>query len=153
VSAPQFRSRVFVPLVLVAVAAFALAAGGSLAAGAPPWRVIVNPSNPTSAVERRFLADAFLKKVTRWSTGDTIRPVDQRDESAVRQRFSDDVLGRSVAAVKSYWAQLVFSGRELPPPELESDEEIVRFVLKNVGAVGYVSPAANVDHVKLVTVR
>jgi hypothetical protein len=84
---------------------------------------------------------------------DGIRPADQREESSVRQRFSDDVVGRSVAAVKNYWAQLVFSGRELPPPELENDEEVVRFVAKNAGGVGYVSPAANVERVKVLTVR
>jgi hypothetical protein len=47
----------------------------------------------------------------------------------------------------------VFSGRELPPPELENDEEVVRFVAKNAGGVGYVSPAANVERVKVLTVR
>lgn len=140
-------------VVLVVAAVSALAAGGSHASSNAPWRLIVNPSNPAAVVERRFLADAFLKKVTRWSTGDAIRPVDQREESSVRQRFSDDVLGRSVAAVKSYWAQLVFSGRDLPPPELEGDEEVVRFVLKNAGAIGYVSSGANVEHVKVLTVR
>jgi ABC-type phosphate transport system substrate-binding protein len=140
-------------LVVALVATFAVSTGDSHATSAPAWRVIINPSNPTSGFDRRFLGDAFLKKVTRWSTGDTLRPVDQRDESAVRQRFSEEVLGRSVAAVKSYWAQLVFSGRDLPPPELETDDEVVRFVLKNVGAVGYVSAAANVERVKVVTVR
>lgn len=142
--------RLFLALVLAGVLAGAHESRATVAA---PWRVIVNPNNPTTAVERRFLADAFLKKTTRWPTGDVIRPVDQRDESAVRQRFSDDVLGRSVAAVKNYWAQLVFSGRDVPPPELENDDEVMRFVLKNVGAVGYVSPAANVERVKVLAVR
>lgn len=143
----------FLRTVLVVAVVLAFRDGGSHASSNAPWRVIINPSNPTNVVERRFLADAFLKKVTRWSTGDAIRPVDQREEASVRQRFSDDVLGRSVAAVKNYWAQLVFSGRDLPPPELEGDEEVIRFVLKNVGAVGYVSSAANVEHVKVLTVR
>lgn len=135
------------------VLACALCSADPHATTAAPWRVIVNQSNPATVVERRFVADAFLKKTTRWSTGDAIRPVDQRDESPIRQRFSDDVLGRSVAAVKNYWAQLVFSGRDLPPPELESDEDVVRFVVKNAGGVGYVSPAANVERVKVLTVR
>jgi len=135
------------------VAICALAVGESRANGTGPWRIVVNGANPATAVDRRFLADAFLKKVTRWSTGDTIKPVDQRVEAPVRQRFSEDVIGRSVAAVKSYWAQLVFSGRDVPPPELENDDEVVRYVLKNAGAVGYVSQSANVDRVKILSVR
>jgi hypothetical protein len=52
------------------------------------------------------------------------------------------VLKRSVAAVRNYWQQRIFSGRGVPPPELDSDEEIVAYVLKHRGAVGYVSGSA-----------
>jgi ABC-type phosphate transport system substrate-binding protein len=138
---------------------FALAAVITLAAPAPrastpaAYRVIVNASNPANAADRRFLADVFLKKVTRWSTGDATKPVDQGPDAAVRQRFSEDVLGRSVSAVKSYWAQLLFAGRDLPPPELDDEDDVVRFVAKHVGAVGYVSTTVAVDRVKVLTVR
>jgi ABC-type phosphate transport system substrate-binding protein len=154
------RFRLIRPTTLRGLAGLgALAAVIALAAPAPRastpagYRVIVNASNPASAADRRFLADIFLKKVTRWSTGDATKPVDQGPDAAVRQRFSDDVLGRSVSAVKSYWAQLVFSGRDLPPPELDDDDEVVRFVAKHVGGVGYVSAAAAVDRVKVLNIR
>jgi ABC-type phosphate transport system substrate-binding protein len=134
-----------------------VAAGGFVAsprAAAPAaFRVIVNPANPTTIVERRFVAEAFLKKTTRWPDGSLIRPVDEGVDSAVRARFSDEILGRSTAAVKSYWQQLVFAGRALPPPELDSDEDVIRYVLKSAGAVGYVSGTANVEHVRTLVVK
>jgi ABC-type phosphate transport system substrate-binding protein len=145
------RSRLAVTLVVLF--AVACLSGPSRATGGSSYRVVVNAGNPQASVDRRFLADAFLKKVTRWGAGDPIRPVDQRPETGPRQRFSEDVLGRSVAAVKSYWAQLVFSGRDLPPPELDGDEEVVRYVAKHAGAVGYVSASANVEGVKVIGVR
>jgi hypothetical protein len=64
--------------------------------------------------------------------------------------FVKDVLKRSVAAVKSYWQQRIFSGRALPPPELDSEEEVVLYVLTHPGAVGYVSDRANTAAVKVV---
>jgi ABC-type phosphate transport system substrate-binding protein len=131
----------------------ALHIAASSAAPGVSFRVVVNPSNPSNAVERRFLAEAFLKKTTRWADGSTIRPVDLNGESPVRQKFSEDVLGRSVVAVKNYWQQIVFSGRDLPPPELDTDDEVVRYVAKHDGAIGYVSGVVNVEHVKIVTVR
>jgi ABC-type phosphate transport system substrate-binding protein len=131
----------------------ALRVASSLAASGPAFRVVASPGNPSSAVDRRFLAEAFLKKTTRWADGSTIRPVDLNGESLVRQRFSEDVLGRSVVAVKNYWQQIVFSGRDLPPPELDTDDEVVRYVIKHDGAIGYVSGAANVERVKILTVR
>lgn len=122
-------------------------------AAAPGYRVIVHPSNPATSLDRRFVADAFLKKVTRWPNDQLIRPVDLDRDSAVRRRFSDDVLKRSVAAVASYWQQLVFSGRGVPPPELDSDDQVVRFVLRNPGAIGYVSDGAGIETAKVVQLR
>lgn len=114
----------------------------------PPFRVIVHPSNALKAAERAFVANAFLKKVTRWSEGEVIRAVDLRPDNPVRRRFTEEVLKRSVGAVRGYWQQRIFSGRDVPPLELDSDEGVVAFVAKYPAAVGYVSGAA-----KLVGVR
>jgi len=137
-----------------ALLAFALAMLVVLVAGAAPapFVVVVNPENPQTALERRFLADAFLKKATRWPSGAAIRPVDQKAQAPVREAFSASVLRRSVAAVKSYWQQMIFAGRETPPPELEGDEEVIRYVAKTPGAVGYVSGAATLAGTRAVSV-
>src|SRR5688500_11267336 len=90
----------------------------AVAADPPPaFIVIVHPGNPNHVLERAFVSDAFLKKATRWPSGDVIRPVDLSPESAVRERFTQELLKRSVSAVKSYWQQMIFSGRDVPPPE------------------------------------
>jgi ABC-type phosphate transport system substrate-binding protein len=131
-----------------------LAAGGRAAAPrAPEFVVIVNAANPASSAERKFLSDAFLKKTTRWRGGETIRPVDQSADSGVRRRFSEDVLERSVTAVRSYWQQVIFSGRDVPPPELSGDGSVLEYVKNHAGAVGYVSGSAGTDGAKVLLVR
>jgi ABC-type phosphate transport system substrate-binding protein len=117
------------------------------------FRLIVNPTNPATSADRQFLLDAFLKRVTRWENGEAIRPVDLTGDSLVRRRFSAEVLGRSVGAVQSYWQQAIFSGRDVPPPELESDEAVVQYVLRYPGAIGYVSDTADVKAVNNLAVR
>jgi ABC-type phosphate transport system substrate-binding protein len=140
-------------LCLLALAGvFALAVGPSRAASTG-FRVIVHPSNAAASLDRKFLTDAFLKKTTRWPTGELIRPVDLGSDSPVRRRFSEEVLNRSVAAVKSYWQTLIFAGRAIPPPEMDDDEEVVRYVAKYPGAVGYVSVAGELAGVKVVNVK
>ena len=142
---------------LVLAAAFTWAPGRSgpapVAASGTLYRVVVNPANPVTAVDRKFLADVFLKKITRWEGGDSARPVDLRPDAAARQQFSDEVLRRSVGAVKAYWQQLVFSGRDVPPPEVDTDEQVIRYVLRFTGGVGYVSGAANLDRVKPISIK
>lgn len=140
------RASFFAMLSLLLLSLSALADG-------PAYRVIVHPSNAATAVDRDFLADAFLKKVSEWPNGRALRPVDLRTDSAVRAAFVSDVLRRSIAAVRSYWQQQIFSGRNVPPPELASDAEVIAFVMKYPGAVGYVSSDAKLDGVKVISVK
>ena len=140
---------------LLCIAALVFTVSGAYARAEPPagYVLIVHRDNPVTAVDRHFVADAFLKKTTRWSNDVVIRPVDAAASSDVRRKFSKDVLQRSVAAVRTYWQQIVFSGRGIPPPELAGDAEIVSYVSRNAGAVGYVSAAAALDGVKVIRVE
>lgn len=119
----------------------------------PGFRVVVHIKNPSSSLSRELLSDAFLKKTSRWGDGEVLQPVDQRGDVAVRRAFSGEVLKRSVAAVKMYWQQRIFSGRGVPPPELDGDAAVLAYVAGHRGAVGYVSDAAKLEQVKVVSIR
>ena len=119
----------------------------------PAFQIIVHPSNEVTVVQRSFVEEAFLKKITTWPAGEVIRPADLAADSPVRRAFTHDVLNRSVDAVKGYWQQRIFAGRDVPPPEFGSDEEIVNFVLKHPGGIGYVSGTAKLDGCRTVAVR
>jgi ABC-type phosphate transport system substrate-binding protein len=123
------------------------------AASAPSFRILVHPDNPATSLSQDFVTDVFLKRTTRWSDGEAARPVDQRADTSARRTFSESVLRRSVSAIKRYWQQRIFSGRDLPPPELDGDESVVAYVLKHRGAIGYVSGSAKLDRTKTVSVQ
>jgi ABC-type phosphate transport system substrate-binding protein len=121
---------------------------------APAFVVIVNPQMPQlSGLDRRFLANAFLKKAKEWPDGEAIHPVDLPQTSSTRERFSEEVLHRSTRAVKAYWQQQIFSGRDVPPPELESDEAVVAYVLAHRGAIGYVSGVATLKNARVMRIE
>jgi ABC-type phosphate transport system substrate-binding protein len=142
--------------ILWALPILALIAVSEAVAGEPrplAYQVIVNPANAVTSLDRQFLADAFLKKTTEWPSGDVIQPVDLPPDSPVRRMFTEEVIHRSVSEVKVYWQQRIFSGRDVPPPELDTDGAVVAYVLKHDGAVGYVSGAAAAGGAKVVAVR
>lgn len=116
------------------------------------YRVIVHPDNPVTSIERHRLSEIFLKKITTWPDDEHTAPVDLAASSPLREKFTDAVHGKSLSAVKSYWQQLIFSGRGLPPPELDSDEAVVRYVLSHRGAIGYVSDKAQIGAAKVVVI-
>jgi ABC-type phosphate transport system substrate-binding protein len=100
--------------------------------------LIVNAANPVSSVTREELGKIFLKKTAKWGDGARAEPVDLGAGSPVRARFSQSVHGKETSAVKAYWQKMIFSGREIPPPELGSAAEVVSFVGSKRGGVGYV---------------
>jgi ABC-type phosphate transport system substrate-binding protein len=116
------------------------------------FRVIINAANPAARLDKQFVADAFLKKRTRWGDDRAIQPVDLGQKTSARGAFSRAILGRDVVSVRRYWAQRVFSGRGVPPPELANDSEVVKFVATHGGAIGYVAAGAALADVKVVEV-
>jgi ABC-type phosphate transport system substrate-binding protein len=124
-----------------------------LAGAAEAYRVVVNPSNPTSSVERADLARLFMKKVAAWPDGTPVAVVDQDRTAPVRAAFSKDVHKKDADAVAAHWATQVYSGREVPPAIKRSDEDVLEFVRRTPGAVGYVSSAAPLQGVKAVSIK
>jgi len=117
------------------------------------YRVIVNPRNAVSTVERAELARLFMKKVTEWPDGTPVAAVDRERAAPVRAVFSKDVHKRDADAVAAYWATQIYSGRGAPPVIKRSDDEVLEFVRKTPGAVGYVSAGDSLQGVKAVSVR
>lgn len=116
------------------------------------YRLIVNSKNPVTSLPREKVAAYYLKKSTTWEHGGAVQPVDLPDENSTRKTFSEEVLKKSLTAVKAYWQQRIFSGRDVPPAEKPSDAEVVAYVKANERALGYVSDKADVAEVKVVAV-
>ncbi len=130
---PSARSLAFV------LALWPAAAG--VAAAADSFVVIVHPSVTGASIRRADLGAVFLKKASRWTGGGGLaQPVDQSGTSPVRIAFSEGVLRQPVAQVVQYWQKQMFSSARLsPPPVKGTDAEVIAFVAKNAGAVGYVA--------------
>ncbi len=103
------------------------------------FQIVVSSSNSTSSMPTAQLTRLFLKKTTTWSSGLKVVPVDQRSNSPVREAFSRRVHGKDASNIISYWQRQIFSGKASPPPEVSSDREVLEFIRRNSGAIGYVS--------------
>ncbi|HYN05571.1 MAG TPA: hypothetical protein VE359_24205 [Vicinamibacteria bacterium] len=112
--------------------------------GADDFVVIVNLSVAGANVRRADLAAVFLRTAGRWGgAGGAAVPVDQSGTSPVRNAFCQAVLGMPVATAVQYWQKQMFAANPLRPPAVTgSDAEVIAFVEKTPGAVGYVSRSA-----------
>jgi len=120
---------------------------------AQSFKVVVNSSNSVTALTKKEASDLFLKKKSKWTDGNAVSPVDLSSSSKVREEFSQQVLGKSISAVRNFWQQAAFSGTASAPTEKSSDEEVIEFIKKNPGGIGYVSSSANTSGVKTVSIN
>ena len=119
---------------------------------AQTYIIIVNKSNAVESLSKKEVSDLFLKK-SKWSDGSVAIPVDLASHSSVRAQFTQEIHGKSVSAIRSYWQQAAFSGTASAPPEKSSDSDVIDFVKNNPGAIGYVSSSANISSVKKLDVH
>ncbi len=132
---------------------FSAARTPAFAQEAEAYRIIVNARNPISSMSAEDLARVFLKKQKTWENGSAVLPVDLPEDSQVRETFTRDVLGRSTSAVRAFWQQMIFSGRDVPPLVRDAPGDVINYVSSNTYAIGYVAPDTPLDdRVKVVEV-
>jgi TonB family protein len=114
------------------------------------YKIIVNSANPITSLTKAQVSKFFLEKST-WDDGQPVSPVDLVSTSSVREIFSREILAMSPAASLARW-QESNSGRGEPPLSVASDREVLAFIRLKPGAIGYVSAAADIERVKVVSV-
>jgi hypothetical protein len=124
-------------LLLPALLLLALLAPPPLAAG-DSFVVVINAANPVPALPAAEVSKLFLHRTLQWPNGTRVAAVDLAEDAPARDAFSQAVHGKSTAAVKAYWQKMIFSGRDIPPPE-KTAAEALAFVRAEAGAVGYVA--------------
>jgi ABC-type phosphate transport system substrate-binding protein len=70
--------------------------------------------------------------------GVAVRPVNQAAASTVRQRFLEAVLQQDDAAYVAYWTVRRYIGKGTPPADLRSPAEVIDYVSRTPGALGYI---------------
>jgi ABC-type phosphate transport system substrate-binding protein len=146
-------ARSFYALLVVALIVAPVRARPAGAAAAEGFQLIVHPDNPIGEVDRDFVRDAFLKKATSWRGGEAVRPVDLGKKFAAREQFTRDVLRKSMPQLKRYWSQQIFSGKGVPPPEVDTEKAMIAYVLGARGAIGYLPAGADAGGAKIVKVK
>jgi len=114
-------------------------------------RIIANPNVKAEAISASEIRSVFLGERNVLRDGTHVEPVLSRG-GAAHAVFLKEYLGQNDDALQNYYRSLVFTGKGSMPKVLHSDEEVVAYVAKTRGAIGYVSSAATLDGVKTLAV-
>jgi ABC-type phosphate transport system substrate-binding protein len=72
---------------------------------------------------------------------------------ATHEAFIKEYLGKSDSALQTYYRSLVFTGKASMPKTLGTDADVVGYVAKTKGAIGYVGAEADTTGVKTLEVK
>jgi len=127
---------------------FVLAATPSLAGVV----LIANADNAEGVLDHDEIKRIYLGKKTRWSDDTPIIPVILKNGDT-HEEFLDEYLNRTAHRFVSYWRQMVFTGKGIPPKSFTDEAELIAFVANTPGSVGYVSESSLVPEVQALTIR
>jgi len=114
--------------------------------------VIANSSVSANEISRDDLRDLFTGAASSVKGGSNVSPVLLKG-GAAHEEFLNLYVGKSDAAFRAGWRSLLFSGQSTMPRTFDSDAEIVEYVARTHGAVGYISRSSSHAGVKTLAVK
>lgn len=131
--------RAFLKKTAVLAASIIVLAASSLAA-AEPVAVIVNRANQVERLSESEVKKIYTNNTLSWPDGAPIIIYDLSTSDPSRTLFSEKILGKSPDLVAEEWAHLKITNQAKNPPQtMKSQSMIIRRVMKEKGAIGYVS--------------
>ena len=133
----------------LSIAAIIVSAG--LSAWAAEIKIIANVSVAADSIAPAELKSVYLLQRRALADGSSVTPVVRRS-GATHQLFLKEYLDRDPEEIRTYYHGLVFTGKGSMPKEVDSDVEMVTYVARTRGAIGYVSSDASTEGVKMLAV-
>ena len=114
-------------------------------------KVIANPNIGASEISTEDLKAVFLAVKTSIA-GSQVEPVLAKSGRA-HDVFLKEYLGKSDATLITYFRGLVFTGKASMPKVCDSDADIVAYVAKTKGAVGYIGAGVVAQGTKTLAIK
>lgn len=113
--------------------------------------VILNGGSALASLSEDDLKDYYLGKKASWPDGSKVVVVVLKDGPSHEKLMSK--LGKSSSQFTTGWKKLVFTGKGAMPEQVGSEDELVAYVAKTAGAIGFVDAGKVKDGVKAVPVK
>jgi ABC-type phosphate transport system substrate-binding protein len=94
-----------------------------------------------NSIDKKTYSDSEIRsilkgKINNWKNGNRVLIVLILNEDEKSEYLARAIYNKSVNGVKKYWLGLVFQGRADAPIFADDNEEVLRLLKKNKGAIG-----------------
>lgn len=117
-----------------------------------PLAVIVHKDSAVTNLSQHDLRAIFLRRKTKWPSGDQIRILNWTPRSSTRVAFDKAVLKMSAEQVAAYWVDQRIRGMGMPPRSIGSHRLIQGIVGRIKGFISYL-PKGQLDAARVKVLR
>lgn len=146
------KRRVFLLLFLFATIAALASPVNSVSAQSGTIYVIANMNVPDNALTRNDIQDIYLGKKDKWSDSQKINVTDLNSEQCHKE-FVQHYVKKTDIQFQNYWKRQIFIGQGQPPRGFSSDADLIDFVSRTSGAIGYSCTKPDAGKVKILTIN
>jgi len=100
--------------------------------------VVVSARSLITHLTSEQVANIFLGKTDVFPNNTKAIPVDQAEESSIKEDFYLKIANRSPSQLAAYWTKSIFTGNGFPPKMLNDSVAVIKTIANNSKAIGYV---------------
>ncbi len=101
--------------------------------------IVTNKGVGRSELTKDEIRRIFTGKMFRWSDGAKINVVILRRDSEVHKEFVKTYTGKSSSQFERWWRNIAFTGKGSIPKSFRTEKELLDYIIKTDGSIGYVS--------------
>lgn len=120
-------------------------------AAAADYVLICHPGSP-GVLSKDEMRAVLLGTKIKWANGQVIQ-LAVLAGGAPHDAVINEFTARGTEQFDKYWRKLVFTGKGIAPTVCDSDAEMLAFLAKTPGGLGYVGAATKIADVKVVEIR
>jgi ABC-type phosphate transport system substrate-binding protein len=99
--------------------------------------VIMNQKNSDIVLNKSDISKIFLGKKKKFPNNQLAMPIDLMD-AEIKNNFYFNISNKSESQLKSYWARMIFTGKQSPPDIIDNANDVIDLVSNNPNVIGYV---------------
>ena len=119
--------------------------------GAGGVKIIVNSSVSTVSISAADIKSIFLQEKNSLGSS-SVEPVLLKS-GPTHEAFLKRFVGKTDSTLLTFYRSLAFTGKGSMPKALDSDADVIAYVAKTKGAIGYISDSSRAEGVKTLEVK
>ena len=114
--------------------------------------IIAHKNAPETTISQKSLQEIFLGKRVQWADNSTLHPATVKEDT-LHKAFLKQYLKKSPSQWLAHWKRLVFTGNGTPPKQFAGQKELLDYVAKTSGAIGYIDDETPHENVIIIHIK